>query len=282
MGKLGSRIISDPTPRSVAGAVLRISESAIAEIESSLPLALAGERSQVSKYVEAYRELTSRVMSAVADVRPDLLVIDEQGRVIVAVDFKARRRSDTTVSWVRAALEQEASSVPFSDWVGTLGTGRGTAVAVVALLRAALPGADPLPLPRNRRLPQWPIQERDVMRFSLAVANELSRRELPLDHLASVFDLSRSEVAALFGVRRQAIDQWEVRGVPAQRQEKLTTLGEIVDFLEAKLKRDRIPGVVRRSSPAYGDRSILQAITADEQELVLAELRDAFDWASAA
>jgi hypothetical protein len=33
---------------------------------------------------------------------------------------------------------------------------------------------------------------------------------------------------------------------------------------------------------AYGSRSILEAITAGKEETVLAELRDAFDWASAA
>jgi hypothetical protein len=45
---------------------------------------------------------------------------------------------------------------------------------------------------------------------------------------------------------------------------------------------DRIPGVVRRPGPAYGGRSALDAIAGDDQELVLAELRDAFDWAAAA
>jgi hypothetical protein len=57
-------------------------------------------------------------------------------------------------------------------------------------------------------------------------------------------------------------------------------LEEIADLLAAKLKRDRIPDVVRRAAPAYGGRSILQAIGDGDEELVLDELRNAFNWAS--
>jgi hypothetical protein len=202
------------------------------------------------------------MLDAVGQARPDLL--------------------PKAVPWVRAALEREAMSVPFSDWVGTFGAGKGTAVAVVALLRATLPGTRPLSAPRGRRLPGWPLDEQDVVRFYRAVGDELSRTEAPLEHLTSVLGLNQTELARLFGVRRQAPDQWAVRGVPAERQEKLATLGEIADLLAARLKRDRIPGVVRRAASAYGDRSILDAIAAGDEALVLNELRDAFDWAAAA
>lgn len=104
----------------------------------------------------------------------------------------------------------------------------------------------------------------------------------PLEHIRVTLGLNRTELAALFGVRRQAVDQWSSNGVPAERQEKLATLGAIADLLAAKLKADRVPGVVRRPSPAYGDRSILAAIADDDQDAALAELRDAFDWAAAA
>lgn len=70
--------------------------------------------------------------------------------------------------------------------------------------------------------------------------------------------------------------------MPADRQEKLATLGAIADLLEAKLKPDRIPGVVRRAAPAFGGRTALEAIAQGDQDVVIDELRDAFDWASAA
>jgi len=106
--------------------------------------------------------------------------------------------------------------------------------------------------------------------------------ETPLDQIATAFSLTRTELAWLFGVRRQALDQWETRGLPAARQEKLATLGAIADLLTVKLKRDRVPGVVRRRTPAYGERTLLEAVADGDEELVLAELRDAFDWAAAA
>lgn len=279
---LADRVLSQSMPSRVSGAAAQIAGSAIDEIEVSLPRALEGERDQVRAYVQAYRELTGRVLDAVGCARPDLVVVDEQHRVVVAVEAKKRGRLPKTVPWVRAALEQEAASVPFSDWVGTYGAGKGAAVAVVALLRATLPGVVPLASPRDRRLPSWPLDEQGVVRFYRAVADELSDTETPLDYIASVLGLTQTELAKLFGVRRQALDQWAVRGVPAERQAKLATLGEIADILTARLKRDRIPGVVRRPAPAYGGRSILAAAADGDEEIVLSELRDAFDWAAAA
>lgn len=266
----------------VTRAAVWVAGGTVERIEATLPLALAGDRQQVRAYVYAYRELTDRLLSTVGEARPDLVLVDSQHRVLVAVEAKVRGRQPATVPWVKAALEQQAMSVPFSDWVGTLGAGRGTAVAVVALLRTTLPGMEPLARPRKRRLPEWQLDERGVVRFYRAVVDELSRVETPLDYVGSVLGLTQTELAALFGVRRQAIDQWQARGVPAERQEKLATLGEISDLLAARLKRDRIPGVVRRSAPAYGGRSILDAIAAGDEEYVLSELRDAFDWAAAA
>jgi hypothetical protein len=279
---LADRLLSQSAPGRVSAAAVRIAGGAVADIEASLPLALAGQRGQVRVYVDAYRVLTGRMLDAVGEVRPDLLSFDDQHRVVVLAEAKRPGHRSKTVPWVRATLERDAMSVPFSDWVGTFGAGKGTAVAVVALLRATLPGTQPLTPPRGRRLPGWPLDEQDVVRFYRAVGDELSRIETPLDRLTSVLGLTATELANLFGVRRQAPDQWAVRGVPAERQEKLATLGEIADLLAVKLKRDRIPGVVRRAAPAYGGRSILQAIGDGDEKLVLDELRDAFDWAAAA
>ena len=183
---------------------------------------------------------------------------------------------------MRVALAQGAMSAPFTDWIARMGVGQGTAVAFVALMRDTLPGVQPLPAAVERRLPDWKLDAHDVLRFYRAVADELERAEMPLERVQEVLGLSRTELAALFGIRRQALDHWEASGVPAERQEKLAAVEEIADLLAAKLKVDRIPGVVRRPSPAYGGRSALDAIADDDQELVLAELRDAFDWAAAA
>ena len=280
---IAERVLSESAPGRVADATEKLAGAMMKEIEASLPGALAGERAQVREYVSAYLALASRVLDAIGEVRPDLVVFDEAHRPGFVVELKAGGRArPATVAWVRAALAQEAMSAPFSEWVGALGAGRGTAVAMIAHLRRTLPGTEPLTRPRRHCLPDWALDERRVVSFYRAVVDEIERAETPLEQLASTLGLTQTELSRLFGVRRQAIGQWEARGVPSERAEKLATLGEIADLLAAKLKRDRIPGIARRASPAYGGRSILQAIADGGEDLVLAELRDAFDWASAA
>lgn len=283
MGATGiaERVLSEPAPGKVADATEKIAGAMVREIDASLPRALAGERAQVRAYVHAYRMLTDEVLDAIGAERPDLIMFDAAHRRVLVAGVKSFARP-AAVDWAKAALEQEAMSAPFSEWVGTYGAGRGTAVALIAHLRRTLPGTEPLVPPRKRRLPDWPVDERRVVDFYREVLDELARTETPLQQIASLLGLTHTELARLFGVRRQATEQWQARGVPSERQEKLATLGEIADLLAAKLKRERIPGIVRRAAPAYGRRSILQAIADDDENLVLAELRDAFDWASAA
>jgi hypothetical protein len=62
------------------------------------------------------------------------------------------------------------------------------------------------------------------------------------------------------------------------RQAEPTLSGEIAEVLSKELKVDRIPAVIRRSAPALGGRSILEAIAAGDEADVLAALRAGFDW----
>jgi len=187
-----------------------------------------------------------------------------------------------SVLWTKAMLQGGTINAPFSPWVGVMGPGKGVALAMVSLLRQTLPDTEPLESPPRRRPPDWGLDDRDAVRFYRAVANLLEKAEAPLERVRRALDLNRTELAALFGVTRQAVERWEAQGVPSESQDKLSTIGAIVDLLETQLKPDRIAGAVRRAAPAYGDRSILDAIAAGEEELVLAELRKAFDWAVAA
>ena len=280
---LAEKVLSERAAEKVADAAEEIAGIALNDIESSVPDALGGERAKVRIYVDAYRQLGSQMLATVSQARPDLIVIDEAQNVVLVGEAKAQRReSGEPVRWLKAALDQEAMSAPFSEWVGTLGVGRGTAVAFVAQLRSMLPDTKPLAPSREHHLPAWALSDQEAVRFYRAVGDELARARTPLDRIASALGLSRTELARLFGVRRQAIEQWAARGVPAERQEKLATLDAIADVLTAKLKPDRIPGVVRRPGAAYGDRSILDAIADGDEALVLDELRNAFDWAAPA
>ena len=284
MSTLADRLLTGLPPHEVADAMTEIAEQAVAEIDSSLPGALAGDLRQLRSYVDAYLLLTERMLEAVGAARPDLLAFDRERHVMLLVEGKKSGRSSRQrdIPWMKSMLAGEAMSAPFSGWVGRFGAGRGTAVAIVAVLRQALPDTKPLPTPTRGHLPDWHVQDADVVRFYRAVSEALEGGGSPLERIGSAFDLNRTELAELFGVKRQALERWNAHGVPAERQEKLATVGAIVDLLAAQLKGDRVPGAVRRTAPAYGNRSILEAIAAGEEEAVLAELRDAFDWASAA
>jgi DNA-binding XRE family transcriptional regulator len=276
-------VLSETAPEVVADAAEEIAGTALRDIEASVADALEGERLHVRAYVDAFRVLEYSILHALSKARPDLIVMDEAHNSFGAPDTRASGQSGgESVPWLKAALEQEAMSAPFSQWVGSLGLGRGTAVAFVAQLRSLLPGTKPLDPPREHHLPSWLLGDQEAVDFYRAVSDELACSQAPLQRVTSALDINRTELARLFGVRRQAIEQWERRGVPGERQEKLATLDAIVDLLAAKLKPERIPGVVRRPAPAYGGRSILEALAAGDEKLVLDELRSAFDWASAA
>jgi len=281
---LADSLLTGSPPKKVADAMTKLAEEAVKGIDSSLPGALAGDRDQVRAYVDAYRLLVEKVFDAVGAARPDLIAFDQQRHVLLLVQTKraGRPARQHDIPWLKSMLAGEAMSAPFSQWVERFGAGLGTAVAMMAVLRETLPDVKPLATPTGRRLPDWNVQDTDVVRFYRSVTEMLEASESPLERIRSVFDLNRTELAELFGVKRQALERWDTHGVPAERQKKLATLGAIADLLAAQLKDDRIPGAVRRTAPAYGNRSILQAVAAGEEEAVLTELRDAFDWASAA
>jgi len=262
MSSVAERVLTGSRPKGVASAAEKIAGEAIAEIEHVLPKALAGDRHNVCLYFDAYTNLTAKMLEAVNQVRPNLIVFFDEAHQV--------------------ALEGEAMQAPFSGWVRAMGPGKGVALAVVASLRQTIPEAEPLPAPTRKHLPGRSLEDRDLVRFYRLMTDCLERSELPLERVRRVLDLNRTELASLFGVSRQAVERWEAQGVPADRAEKLSAVNAIVDLLEAQLKPDRISAVVRRSASAYGERSILEAIAAGEEELVLSELRDAFNWASAA
>jgi len=282
MASVIDSLLEEPRSSRVAGAVEKIGREAIGQIDESLARALAGDAAQVQVYMTAYCSLADNLIDAVSEHRPDLIVVDERKNVWLVELKSGRNRSAKaeTMPWLKASLASEAMSAPFSEWVGALGAGRGTAVALVEFVRRALPQTKPVKAPLKRKRPEWEIDNGDVVRFYRGVTEFLEQREHPLERVQRVLELSRTELAKLFGVSRQAIERWERQAVPAERQERLASIAAVCDLLSANLKPERIPGAVRRPAQAYGERSILEAIAAGDDDLVLTELRDAFDWAS--
>lgn len=282
MDKVVERLLCDTAPSRVADAAQKLAGDALAEIEDSLPRALAGDREQVDIYVAAYGRLTDQMLEAVESARPDLIAFDKDHNVLWVGEATKRPKCSASLPWMKEALQGEAMSAPFSDWVGSLDPGRGTALAIVAVLRSTLHTSKPISRPAKWQLPNWELDEGDVVRFYRAVTAALESTELPLERIQTVFGLNRTETAALFGVRRQALEGWVRNRVPAEREPKLATIGAIADLLSVQLKADRVAAVVRRPAPAHRGRSILAAIEAGDEEQVLETLRAGFDWSSGA
>lgn len=106
--------------------------------------------------------------------------------------------------------------------------------------------------------------------------------QLYLSRLQALFALSLTELAALFGVSRQAVSKWLQEGVPPARLPKLLTVLDTADLLARQLQSGRLPAVVRRPAAAWGGRSMLELITADRHQELLTQVERSFDWAATA
>jgi predicted transcriptional regulator len=116
------------------------------------------------------------------------------------------------------------------------------------------------------------VAELDRFRIGVSLARTLS-----------VWQLSQSEAARLFGVSRQAVSKWLEQGLPADRVEAIADLAAATDLLVRYLKRDRIPAVVRRAMPALEGRSLLDMLGEGKSREALEACRAmfAFDQAQA-
>lgn len=254
-------------------AVDEIAHDLLAQLEEVVPDALKGRAESVQRYRRTYDALLHRCTEAIRDA--DLAWIDPDGRQVFA---EVKRHGSGPHEFVLATFVD----APLSRWAAALGPGRGVALVMVEALRD-LAGAEPMQQPPSVRVPVEDGRDWDQLYRYLRTAQKQALVDPdPLERIAQVLDLNETELGRLFGVTRQAIDQWRIKGVPRARQAKLATVAAIADLLDRKLKSGRVPGVVRRAAEAYGDRTMLDVIAADEYQWLLANLRDAFDWSTTA
>jgi hypothetical protein len=104
------------------------------------------------------------------------------------------------------------------------------------------------------------------------VAQRLERglRSEPLRRFERLWQLSASQAAAILGVSRQAYAKWSL-ALPADRAIDVALLDETTQMLLDRIKVDRIPSAVRRSTEMLGGLSLLEL--ARQQRFT--ELRDA-------
>lgn len=116
-----------------------------------------------------------------------------------------------------------------------------------------------------------------------AFAEEFAKRRAgqDLSRILSVWGLSASAAARIFGVSRQAFSKWLKKGIPEQRLETVSRLSAATDLLIRNLKRDRIPAVVRRPGAAMGGESLLEMVKRGQSREVLDACRSMFDFGRA-
>lgn len=287
-------VLSEADPRAAARVVERRFGSDLDRLERGVLRAAAGVPAGADLYIEAWAGLAAALVAHVGT----------SARPPGVRHARAVRRAARAPLVPRDRLLAAALAAPVSAWSERAGLRLGLALALVNLLRETLPGTRPLSLPDDTQ-PAWASEEarRRAMTLILeaihrAVDSDASSVREPtrayasaataradaaaLRRVAEVFKLDRQGLADVFRVRRQAVDQWFQRGVPADRQAKLSTLLAIAELLARKLRAGAVPGVTRTAAAAYGNRTMLQMLAADEHDALLADVRASFDWASSA
>ena len=243
-------------------------------LSASLRDALRGRPAAVRRYAAAYGELVSRLLAALHEERPDLVLRDEAGEYRIVYPGGA---AQAPVELLRSF----AAAAPFSPWVTFKGPGAGVALDLLARLRALLPGGEPLVLPRAAAIPR--LEDPDaLLRFTRLVGEAQRSERSDLERIREVFGVSITELGGLFGVTRQAAGLWLAEGPPGARRAKAATVAAIADILARRLKSARVPGIVRRPAAEYDGQTMLELIAADRHEWLLESVRRSFDYATTA
>lgn len=111
------------------------------------------------------------------------------------------------------------------------------------------------------------------------VADELDRavRTSPLERLTKLWGLSNAEAARMFRVSRQAFSKWLEKGVPFDRAPAVADLDAATNILDRKLKRERIPAVVRRPAASLGGKSLYEIACEGRHREVREAVTEMFD-----
>ncbi len=81
-----------------------------------------------------------------------------------------------------------------------------------------------------------------------------------LTSIATTFQASSREIGELFGVSRQAVEQWTEAGVPPNRLAEVGRVADIARRLRRTFKRERLPSIVRQSNPSLAGRTVLETL----------------------
>ena len=243
----------------------------LSHLREPLAEALRGSWSSVVVLVSAWRTLVEDLLAAAADSFPESVTrVDDHFGIMTS----ARIASVEPVSY----LDHHIVDVPFSPLLEMFGADRGIGVVAIECLRALLPGQPPLYAHASSGWPTLP-EGSDPERYRRLADLALRGMEPPLIRVREMFALSNIELAGLFGVTRQAADQWMQTGeVPAARLQKLANLVAVGELLHRKLRPGQVPLVVRRQVDAYGGLNLLEMVRADRDAELLELTERSLDW----
>jgi hypothetical protein len=276
MTTLTLTVLDVADPKAAVAAIDAAAPGLRRRLGAALGPALRGRPAAVRRYARAHRELTQRLLAAMHEARPDLVVRGEGDEFCVM--HAGRRRSRTSIELLRSF----AADAPFSPWVQLMGPGAGVALDLLARARALVPGVEPLLLPAEAAFPRIDDDPEALLRFRRLVAQALQAEQSDLERAQDVFGLSVTELAGLFGVTRQAASLWLIDGPPSARLSKVASVAAVADILAHRLKPARIPGIVRRPAAEYGGKTMLELIAADRHDWLLDSVRRSFDYAATA
>jgi hypothetical protein len=248
----------------------------VSDVGGVLGEALNGDYEATRRYVSSYRRLTGTLLAAVHATRPDIVVDVGDDRLAI-MDAKGHPSQRALIG----VLENASAEAPFTTWVTHFELADAIALDLTSRVRTLI-GAVGLQTPPE--VPTLVVDDVAAAVFQRRVRHHLNHPEdqNPLLRLMEVFALSKTELGRLFGVSRQAVDSWIGARVPADRQEKLSTMLSLADLLERKLKAGRVAGVARRPADAYDGKTMLDLISEDRHQWLLESTRDAFDWSQPA
>jgi DNA-binding transcriptional regulator YiaG len=216
----------------------------IQELQQALPAALAGDEDAARRYARAWHQLVLQLVGS------------------------ASRAPASAVE----VLDHPPLTAPF-DPLGPMHALMSVASTIIGdMNQRSSVRSSPVILPASI----------DFDGFTRAVLDELAGAGSAIRSLLSSWQLSIAEAARLFGVTRQAMQQWLAGDVPPARQPKVLAVMRIADLLSRNIRPDRIPGIVRSPAPGYDGATMLQLIAQDRHQELLDSVARSFDWAATA
>jgi len=241
----------------------------------AIPHALRGEWPSIVVLVNRWHGLIGDVLESASDELPDLVrKTGDHFGILTAAHVLSVEPTHY--------LDHLISDVPFSPLITRFGQDVGVGVVAIDAVRLLLPGVRQLLIDVSSGWPDLP-EGSDVTRYRRLVDMALRSMQPPLAQVRELFGLNTGEVAELFSVTRQAVEQWEQNGdVPTARREKLANLLSVGELLERKLSPGRLPLVARKRADVYGGLTMLEMVRSDRDGELRKLTDQAFDWSGTA